>query len=140
MNLCLMKQRNRDMSQFTFIEISRCHNLGVIIFCPYTKFKNNESLSFFNCKIPFKTGVSFFGGGGQVIVVDIIDSNNKIQRLRSSNSRQRSCCINFSTVSSLVGSNVPCNKAIRNINVPTLNPRRSHRSTAMRDVYICLFG
>ena len=52
------------MSQFTFIEISRCHNLGVIIFCAYTKFKKNECLSFFSCKIPFKTVVSFFLGGG----------------------------------------------------------------------------
>ena len=54
------------MSQFTFIEISRCHNLGVTIFCAYTKFKNNESLSFFNYKIPFKTVVSsFLGGAGE---------------------------------------------------------------------------
>ena len=109
-----------EMSQFTFIEISRFHNLGVIIFCASPKFKENEWMLFhFTCyKLSFQNNVFF---SSQQL------PTTKLLKLRSSNSPnggfwQRNCCINFSTVSSLLGSNVPCNKAIRNINVPTSDP------------------
>ncbi len=120
-----------EMSQFTFIEISLFHNLGVIIFCASPKFKENEWMPFdFTCyKCPFKTICVFFLSAA---------ANNKavkIEVIKLGGFWQRNCCINFSTVSSLLGSNVPCNKAIRNINVPTSDP--GSRNFRWRKVNIC---